>query len=303
MKKIPSTLMNRSLPIFAAFLLTSVQAADLTHLESLGARVTRKGEVVTELTLTDCTKVGQAELRTIGGITTLKSLTLFGKLAGLTDHTVDFLLPLQSLESLSTEGAQLSDAGLAKLAGLKALRSAAFFHLSFRKEGFTGTGFASWKSLPNLQRLTVAGMSMGDAGFAAIAEIQTLRELSTWHTWQTEAGNAEIAKLPNLTSLKLGQRLPRTGIQEPSLSDLSLPTVAKIHKLETLKLGEARFTLKALRELKALPNLKSLTIYETDIPPADIETLQAELPSVRLTFEPLTEEQRKKLEMYLKEAR
>ena len=192
------------------------EAATATVLESLGAKVTRTNGSVTEVYLTDCTKIGEPELRAIGALANLKSLTLFGKLAGLTDQTVDSLLGLSQLQSLSTEGAQLGDEGLAKLAALKSLRSVAFFHLSFRKEGFTGQGFAAWKALPNLQRLTVAGMSMGDDGFAAIAQIKSLTELSTWHTWQTEAGNAEIAKLPNLTTFKAGQRLPRTGITAPS---------------------------------------------------------------------------------------
>jgi hypothetical protein len=141
---------------------------------------------------------------------------------------------------------------------------------------------------------------MGDDGFAAIAQIRSLTELSTWHTWQTEVGNAEIAKLPNLTTLKLGQRLPRTGVTAPSLSDASIPTIAAIRNLERLKLGEARFTLTALRQLKDLPKLKELTIYETDISGAEIETLRAELPKVSVTFEPLTPDRRKKLEMYLK---
>jgi len=124
--------------------------------------------------------------------------------------------------------------------------------------------------------------------------------LATWHTWQTEAGNAEIAKLPNLTTLKVGQRLPRTGIKEASLSDASLPTFAKMQSLEALKIGEARLTLAGLRSLKALPKLRQLTIYETDIAPADVDTLRAEWPGVKIDFEPLTDEQRKKLDMYLK---
>jgi hypothetical protein len=277
------------------------QAAAPTKLEALGGKVTRKEGVVTQVSFTDCSKLGDAELRAIGKLTGLKSLTIYGGCKGLNDDTVGHLATLKDLETLNTEGVQLSDDGLAKLAALKSLKGASFFHLSFRKEGFTGKGFAAWKDLPKLERLTVAGMSMGDEGFAAIATLTQLKELATWHTYQTEAGNAEIAKLPNLVRLHIGQRLPRKDAKAPSLGDASLPTLAGIKTLETLKIGEARFTLPALKGLKALPKLKKLIIYETDIAAADIDALKAELKDVQVEFQPLTDEQRKKLDVYLKQ--
>lgn len=288
----------------AAFFPASVTGADdaaiTKQLEALGAKVVQKDGTVSQVAFTDCSKIGDPELRAIGQLSHLKSLTLYGRLHGLNDATVGHLKGLQELESLSTEGAQLSDAGLAQLAALTNLRSASFFHLSFRKEGFTGKGFATWKALPKFEKLTVAGMSMGDDGFAAIATLAGLRELSTWHTYQTEAGNAEIAKLPNLTSLRIGQRLPRADAKVPSLSEVSLVTFVKIKTLESLKLSEARLTAGALRILKSLPKLKQLGITESDIPAADVEKLRVELPGVKVDFQPITEEQRKKLETYLK---
>lgn len=290
---------------FVSVVLSSpaVQAGDVETaraLEGLGGKVTLKENFVTEITFTDCSKIGAGEIKAIGELARLKSLTLYGKVKGLNDMTVDSLTGLHALESLSTEGAELSDAGLARLADLKNLRKASFFHLSFRKEGFTGKGFEAWKALAKLERLTVAGMSMGDDGFAAIATISSLQELSTWHTFQTEAGNALIAKLPNLNTLKIGQRLPRAGAQGPSLSDASIPVFAGIKTLEALKLGEGRFSYKALAALKDLPKLKSLLIYEADVSESDLEQLKTALPEVKIEFQPLTEEQRKKLEMYLK---
>jgi hypothetical protein len=166
-------------------------------------------------------------------------------------------------------------------------------------EGFTGEGFAAWSAMPNLEKLTVAGMSMGDAGFAAIAKITTLKELRTWHTYQTEAGNAFITSLPNLSSLMLGQRLP--GQDRPlSLTDESLATITKMKSLESLEIGESRFSLEALRQLGALPNLKKLKITRTEISTEEVEALRSALPEVQIDFQPLTDEQRKQLEMYLK---
>jgi hypothetical protein len=295
------------LPIVAAsvFALAGTARADDTaiaqQLQGLGAKITAQDGIVTQVTFTDCDKLGDAEFRAIGQLAHLKSLTLYGKCHGLTDATIVHLAGLKELETLGTDGAQLTDAGLKHLTALTNLRSASFFHLSFRMEGLTGTGLGHLKDCPKLEKLTVAGMSMGDAGFAAISTITQLRELRTWHTYQTEAGNAQIAKLPNLTSLQIGQRLPRGEAKAPSLSDASLPTLASIKSLESLKIGEAHFTLAALRGLKALPKLKQLALYETDFPPADVETLRTELPGVKLDFQPLTDEQRKKFETYLKQ--
>jgi hypothetical protein len=291
--------------LLALFLLIAIalrlhadDAGVAQELEAVGGKVTRKDGAVTEVSFTDCTKLGEAEFRALGQLAGLKSLTLYGGKQTLNDDTVGHLLGLTQLESLSSEGARLSDASLARLAALTSLRSASFFHLSFRLEGFTGTGFATWKTLPRLEKLTVAGMSMGDEGFAAIAQIATLRDLSTWHTYQTEAGNAEIAKLP-LASLRIGQRLPHAGTP-PSLTDASLATFAGIKTLETVRLLEARLMLGGLRALKSLPKLKLLHLSECDISDSDLEALRKELSSVKIEHEPLTDEQRKKLESYLK---
>ncbi|MBI3878938.1 MAG: hypothetical protein HY301_02605, partial [Verrucomicrobia bacterium] len=141
------------------------------QLRALGAEVAEAGGVVTKLTFKDCSKLGDAEFRAIGQLTHLKALTLYGKCHGLTDATAPHLAGLKELEELGTDGAQLTDAGLKHLAVLPELRRASFFHTSFGMKGFTGVGFGALKACPKLERLTVAGISMGDDGFAAIATI------------------------------------------------------------------------------------------------------------------------------------
>lgn len=276
------------------------EVAVARRLEALGATVVLDGVRIVELSFRDSKRLGNEQWRAIGGLTSLKKLTAYGGAKGLNDETVGFLAGLQELESLALDGAQLSDAGLQKLAVLEQLKRVSFFHLSFRKEGFTGEGFSAWTELPNLESLTVAGMSMGDDGFRAIATLTNLRQLRTWHTYRTEASNAEIAKLPHLTTLKLGQRLPQRGAAPLSLSDASLETLVKIQTLETLEIGEADFHLPALRQLAQLPQLKRLKIDRTYLSEADIDALKSALPEVQIRFEPLTEDQRTKLDAYLK---
>lgn len=268
-------------------------------LETFGAKFLMQDAVIVELSFRDSSKLGDSEWQAISQLSELKKLTTYGRARGLNDATVGYLSGLKKLESLATDGAQLSDVGLARVADISSLRSVAFFHLSFRMEGFTGKGFSAWKKLPNLERLTVAGMSMGDDGFVEIGKLKTLREFRTWHTHRTEASHVEIANLPKLTSLKLGQRLPHSGAV-PCLSDQSLPTLLKIQTLESLEIGEARFSLEALKQLKNLPHLKRLKIDRTELSTQDIDLLRAELPNMKIDFEPLTDEQRKKLEAYLR---
>jgi hypothetical protein len=269
------------------------------RLRALGATVKETAGSVTQVEFRDCSKLGDDEFRAIGQLSHLKELILYGKCHGLTDATLAHLTHLSELETLGTDGMQISDEGLAQIALLKNLKTANFFHTSFGRKGFTGVGFGALKDCPKLERLTVAGISMGDEGFAAIATITQLKELRTWHTYQTQAANVYFAKLPELRSLHIGQRLPHVGAP-PSLSDESISTLAKIASLETLELGESRFTAAALSDLKALPHLKKLLIYESEIGPEAVEQLRKTLTGVTIEVKPLTDEQRKKLEMYLK---
>ncbi len=278
---------------------TSV-TTNVEELESLGATVRQQNGMVTEVSFRDSSKLGDEQWKFIGQLPHLRNLTAYGGARGLNDDTVGFLAGLQKLESLSLDGAQLSDKGLGELAVLKNLQSVSFFHLSFRKDGFTGKGFEAWAALPKLERLTVAGMSMGDEGFREIAKLKQLKQFRTWHTYRTEASNVELAKLPNLTTLKLGQRLPHSKDAPLSLSNQSLATLAQIQTLESLELSEADFNVEALQTLKQLPKLKRLKIDRTYLNASDIEELKAKLPGVQITFEPLTDEQKKKLDSYLK---
>ena len=195
--------------LLSVFLIPGIaRGDDLTiarQFESLGGTVVRDSGVVTEVSFHDSSRLGGEEWKAMCQLSGLRKLTAYGGAKGLNDGTVNLLANLKMLESLSVDGAHLSDEGLAKIADVKSLTSVAFFHLSFRKVGFTGKGFSAWRSMPNLGKLTVAGMSMGDEGFAAIAEISTLTELRTWHTYWTNASHAILAKLPHLKSLKIGQ--------------------------------------------------------------------------------------------------
>ena len=289
-----------------AWLTKTLKATDeapvSARLTELGAQVTQVESVITKVFFKDCSKLGDAEFRLIGQLKELKSLTLYGQCKGLTDETLPHLAGLTKLEELGTDGIQVSDAGLAKLTAMISLRSLSFFHPSFVMKGFDGSGFAALKALPKLERLTIAGTPFDDKGMAAVAEIKQLRDFRTWHTYQTQAGNESLTKLPELKSLWLGQRLRRYdgGSNAASLDDSTFNVLTKLKTLEALTLDEARLSLAALQRLKELPRLKKLELRRIDIPAADVETLRTALPSVAIDWKPLTDDERTKLEAFLK---
>ncbi|MFA6545712.1 MAG: hypothetical protein WCS99_14945 [Limisphaerales bacterium] len=300
------SLLRCSILFFFLFVLGSPAKADdvatAAVLRALGGQVTETAGAVTKIMFRDCSKLGDAEFKQIGALKSLKSLTLYGKCHGLTDSTLAHLAGLTALEELGTDGIQVTDAGLKHLAALTNLRSASFFHIAFPDKGFTGAGFAALKTLPKLDRLTVAGTPFNDKGMAAIAELTQLKEFRTWHTYQTQAGNEALLKLTNLRTLHLGQRLPQYGGKPKGLSidNTTLATLAKMKSLESLGLDEVRLTHAGLVQLKALPNLKKLSLQRADIPEADIARLRTDMPKVTIEWKPLTDAERKALEGMLK---
>lgn len=274
-------------------LVAGLHAADVTALEKMGAKVTQTGGVVTQVQV-KCDAFTEADFRTLGSFTTIKDLTISGKT--ITDDTFALLTGLTELERLSTDGIQLTDDGYKHFAAFQKLKTLAFFHPAFRSEKFTGSGLAQLKALPNLERLTFAGTTTGDAAMEAIGQLPQLKEFRTWHTAQTQAGNAPLTKLTKLTALRLGQRLPSWGKDSPaSFDESTMATVAQIKSLETLELTEARLTAAILPHLKALPNLKKLKIETVDIAPADVEAIKAALPNVVVDFKPMSAEEKESL--------
>jgi hypothetical protein len=278
----------------AAFVLAGLAAvaqppSTQAQLEALGAKVTVVKGVVTQASVnTDA--LTPEQFRTLGAATTLKRLSTSGK--GVTDATLPLLAGLTGLEELSTDQTRLSDDGYKHFAQFRGLRQLSLFHPSWDMKEFTGRGLAHLKALPKLERLTFAGSTAGDEAFAALAEVSQLKGFSTWHTRQTQAGNGQLLKL-NLTSLKLGQRLPRYGKDEPpSFDESTVPTLAKMKSLERLELFEAVLTARGLAPLNALPDLKVLAINTTEISAADVEAVKAALPNVKVEFRPLTEDER-----------
>lgn len=268
-------------------------------LRKAGAEVTLTKDVITGVAVKDLAKFTEAEFEALGRLKQLKTLSTSGE--QLNDKTLSYLTGLVALEDLSTNAAQFSDDGLWQLTLLSNLKQIKFFHTSLRQKNFTGRGFAQFTALKNLRRLTVAGCPFNDEGMAAVGKLTQLENFRTWHTYQTEAGNEHLLQLKNLKSLHLGQRLRQYGgaSNAHSLTDKTLDIVAQLKSLDTLTLAEQKFSAEALGKLKDLPNLKRLELTQVDVPAAEIDKVRAALPGIDLKWQPVTGEERAKLDRLL----
>ncbi len=219
---------------------------------------------------------------------------------GISDETVARFATM-NLEALAFDGAEaLTDGCFPHLAKIKSLQRLSMGHM-LQKE-FTGSGLALLKGLPALEALTLAGSATGNDAMNAIGELTQLKQFSNWHTRQTDPRALYLLKMTSLKKLKLGRCGGRVdGKNVQALTDETLATLAQIKSLEDLELEEAKLTLPAIQQLKALPNLKNLGLKNClDVPPEDIEKLRKDLPGVAIQWKPMTEKDREFLNNVLK---
>jgi len=275
------------------------EGAAAEQLRKVGAEVTLTKGVVTGVAIKDLANFTETDFEALGRLAHLKTLSTSGE--ALNDKTLSYLTGLVELEDLQTNLAQFTDDGLWQLTLLSNLKQIKFFHTSLKRKDFTGRGFAQFASMKNLRRLTVAGCPFNDEGMAAVGKLTQLENFRTWHTYQTEAGNEHLKSLTNLKSLHLGQRLRRYGGESNahSLTDKTLDIVAQLKSLDTLTLSEQKFSTEALLKLSALPKLKRLELPQVDVPAAEIERVRAALTGVQVQWEPVSAEDRAKLDRLL----
>jgi hypothetical protein len=61
-----------------------------------------------------------------------------------------------------------------------------------------------------------------------------------------------------------------------------------------------RLTFPVIEQLAVLPNLKKLKLEGVDITADDVEKLRAKMPGVSIDWKPMSEEERKRLQEFLK---
>jgi len=109
------------------------------------------------------------------------------------DSGLDALAPIgEKIASLDLERTKVTDAGLAKLAGMKNLQE-----LHLENTAIGDAGLDHLKALASLEYLNLYNTKVTDAGIAKLAGLGKLKALYLWQSGVTKAGVAALkAKLP-----------------------------------------------------------------------------------------------------------
>jgi 6-phosphogluconolactonase (cycloisomerase 2 family) len=221
----------------------------------------------------------------------LKSLSVsgFGRLG---DHSLDQLQQLTECADLrNLELAyfgKATDAGWAKLAGLKKLES-----FTPRGAAYPGHFFAKFDGWTHLKRINFHSNGLDDEGFGYVCEkFPNLEFIKLWHSKLiTDASAKHLGKLKNLKGIEIScskataalvrhlRDLPMEyvaleyGVNSPA-SD-AIETVKAIATLRRLSLSADKFTDNDLIALAGVTQVQEMSLSGLDLPDARLPQLQA----------------------------
>jgi len=154
---------------------------------------------------------------------------------------------LKSLERLSLSK-QLTDAGMAEIAGLTSLKG-----LYLNESRLTNAGLAHLARLTSLQELALGGGRMNNAALAHLAKLPSLSYLMLQGKTFTDAGMVHLKNIPSLKILHLGHL--------PQLTDRALVHISETPNLDSVTFHwNENITDAGIVHLKKLGNLKKLDI-------------------------------------------
>ncbi|MFM8220891.1 MAG: leucine-rich repeat domain-containing protein, partial [Planctomycetaceae bacterium] len=186
----------------------------------------KTGDLLTEISIGDCSPVTAEDVALFGRLTDLKKLQLINFRA-LNDEPAGQLLGLSQLTSLSLTNSVITDAAVERVI----------------------------KSLPNLVELDLSSNTNMSSGVMKIlGEQPRLQRLSLVQNKINDIGAQRLAKFPDLKSLDLRGNM--------EAGDMALEVLAGLSKLNSLKHRSTAVTDAGLESLSACPALDSLLIQD-----------------------------------------
>ncbi len=167
----------------------------------------------------------------LGSLPHLRELRM--RRSRVTDDGLAIVAPLLVLERI-TLGCATTDAGLAHLDGLPALRV-----LDLSRTRITGEGLRSASQFPVLACLNLQNTQITSDDLARLKVFQQLITLDLSATSITDAGLVHLAQLPNLSSLIL---------MDTPITDAGLKHLAQVPQLRWLFLAGSKVTRSGLVE-------------------------------------------------------
>lgn len=209
-----------------------------------------------------------------------KRLSFHGN--SLDDAGMERLVKLDPVVVSINENSILTGVGVAKFGEMKSLTSLATNH-SRQPTPESKAGFSAHPSLESFSTL-------GPFCIEALSAPK-LKNANLDHGSANDAFIATLANHPLLETLSLG----RYGGSK--MTDASFAKIATLKHLKKLQVYISAHTYHGgLNLLKSLSALTKLDLIEIDLPPGDLEKLQADLPHVKITHTAMTQASRDKRE-------
>ena len=167
-------------------------------------------------------------------------------------HSVTDLGPLADLDpnlffAISYQG-ETTDSDLGHIQNLTGLRSL-FFH--GHPSGITDAGLAKLTGMKQLETLFLEGASITDAGIVHLKSLPSLRELSLWSTQISDAGLYQLSSMDSLVDL---------AVYNTKITNKGIRHLSKLPALEVLRYGGAKVDDDSFKHLISYPNLKELEV-------------------------------------------
>ncbi|MGE3315564.1 MAG: hypothetical protein AB7O26_10650 [Planctomycetaceae bacterium] len=176
---------------------------------------------------------------------------------GLNDDRMRCFSAMKNLEGFALLGGDVTDAGLAHLAGLPRLQT-----LSVRRVRLDGSALSKFSASTPLTVVDFELTEFGDSALAELAKFSTLRDIRLRKTRVTDAGLTPLLKLP---------RLRRIDLDGTAVTDAGLDHLAKLGRIEEIDLSDTSITDAGIMKLAHHTELRNLKAYQTKITEAGVE--------------------------------
>ena len=223
-------------------------------------------------------EVRDEDIARIARLPYLRILSLRADSPELSDDALGLLAGMPRLETLEIHNAPVTDAGLARLEGLRTLRhlllgKAQPFDAGGNPIAITGEGFAHLTGLPALAELEVHSPALTGGGLGHLGGLRHLKRLRLRSATITDDDLRSLAGLTELESLEIfGAGIDGTGfrhltelskvsyvcIECPNVTDAALPFLARLPRLESVMIYNTRVTASGLEVFRSTPSLKQM---------------------------------------------
>ncbi len=239
----------------------------------------------------------------------------------ITDAGFALVARLTKLRELDISRLTITDKGFAQLSGLHELR-----RLRLDKTQITGNGLKKLASFPQLESLSLGGPWFDDTGMDYVTACHNLKQLFLRYTKIGDKGFRHIGKLEKLERLPLDshfvtdaglahltslKHLKHIELRASSVTDETLKHISKISSLTRLDLSGSGYTGVSIgrnfagtgyTHLAAMPNLKTLWLYNADVRWTELRGLK-QLDSMVLMMPTMSADDVRRLQQALPDTR